>query len=294
MTGKIVKGIAGFYYVTVVGSGTYECRARGIFRKDGVKPVVGDLAEIEVLDEETKEANLTGLLPRKNELIRPVVANIDQAMLIFALRQPEPDASLIDRFLVSMERQKIPVFLCFNKEDLAEETDAAYWRELYERCGYGTLLCSAKEGLGLEELFGRLRGKTTVVAGPSGVGKSSLVNLLQKDVVMDTGEISRKLRRGRHTTRHAELLAIDEASWICDTPGFTSLYLPEMEKEELETCFPEFAPYRAACRFGGCAHREEPDCAVRGAVEEGAIPEERYRSYLRIYEELKDQEKRRY
>lgn len=196
MTGKIVKGIAGFYYVYVAESGIYECKAKGIFRKEGRKPLVGDLVEIEVLDQNAMEGNLVEIFPRKNELFRPAVANVDQAMVLFALESPRPNAALLDRFLIMMEKQEIPVFICFNKEDLAGEEQARRWQEIYRSCGYDVILTSAGQGRGMEEIRRRLKGKTTVVAGPSGVGKSTVTNQMQSEISMETGEISRKLKRG--------------------------------------------------------------------------------------------------
>lgn len=241
MIGKIMKGIAGFYYVGVVESGVYECKAKGIFRKDKIKPLVGDDVEIEVLNEEEKLGNIVKILPRRSELIRPAVANIDQALVIFAAREPKPNLSLLDRFLVIMEKQDVPVIICFNKQDLCDEEEVGRLKEIYEACGYPVVLASAKQGEGIEEIKSRLRGKMTTVAGPSGVGKSSLTNLLQNEVQMETGEISKKLGRGRHTTRHSQIIQIEEDTWLYDTPGFTSFYVEEIEKEELRFYFRQFS-----------------------------------------------------
>ena len=292
MIGKIMKGIAGFYYVGVVESGVYECKAKGIFRKDKIKPLVGDDVEIEVLNEEEKLGNIVKILPRRSELIRPAVANIDQALVIFAAREPKPNLSLLDRFLVIMEKQDVPVIICFNKQDLCDDEEVGRLKEIYEACGYPVVLASAKQGEGIEEFKSRLRGKTTTVAGPSGVGKSSLTNLLQNEVQMETGEISKKLGRGRHTTRHSQIIQIEEDTWLYDTPGFTSFYVEEIEKEELRFYFREFSKYEGTCRFQGCTHTHEPGCMVKNALEEGKISKERYENYLELYGELK--EKRRY
>lgn len=294
MQGKIVKGIAGFYYVHVVGFGIYECRARGIFRKDNKKPLVGDNVEIEILDDKDMEGNLVEILPRKNELIRPAVANVDQALVVFAAAKPDPHFNLLDRFLVMMESKGIETVLCFNKKDIADEERIAALRDIYKDCGCSMIFASALEKERIEEVKAVLKGKTTAVAGPSGVGKSSLINLLQSSVKMETGEISRKIDRGRHTTRHSELIALDEDSYIMDTPGFSSLYVNDFEKEELKYYFPEFAPYNDQCRFNGCSHLHEPGCAVKEAVEEGKIHEVRYRDYVEMYKEQQEKEKRRY
>lgn len=292
MQGKIVKGIAGFYYVDVVESGIYECKAKGIFRKEKMKPLVGDDVEIEVLNENEKTGNLIQILSRKNELIRPAAANVDQAVVIFAVRQPDPNYGLLDRFLIAMEQRNIPVFICFNKSDLSSEEEVQKMKEIYTGCGYPVFVTSAEKGEGIEALRKQLEGKTTVVAGPSGVGKSSLTNLLQEEISMETGEISQKLKRGKHTTRHAQLLKIGEKTYFMDTPGFSSLFVQDIEKEDLRFYYPEFQQLEENCRFQGCAHIHEPDCAVKDAVKEGKISSVRYENYVNIYQELK--EKRRY
>ena len=291
MQGKIVKGIAGFYYVHVVGSGVYECKAKGVFRKEKIKPLVGDNVEIEVLDEKDMEGNITEILPRKNDLIRPAVANIDQALVVFAVTQPDPHFNLLDRFLVMMERKEIPTVLCFNKTDIAESPLITELKQIYSGCGYPVLFTSAKEEENIEKLKELLKGKTTAIAGPSGVGKSSLINLLQSRVKMETGSISRKIARGKHTTRHSELLVLGKDSYIMDTPGFSSLYVNDFEKEELKYCFPEFDPYEGQCRFNGCDHIHEPGCAVKEAVEEGKIHRVRYQDYTEMYRELQERKK---
>lgn len=291
MQGKIVKGIAGFYYVHVVESGVYECKAKGIFRKDGIKPLVGDDVELEILDEKDREGNITAVLPRKNELIRPAVANIDQALVVFAVKKPEPHFNLLDRFLVMMESREIPAVLCFNKADMATDPELKQLKDIYAGCGYPLLFTSAKEEENIAELKIFLKGKTTAIAGPSGVGKSSLINLVQSEIRMETGSISRKIERGRHTTRHSELIVIGENSYIMDTPGFSSLYISDIEKESLKYCFPEFAPYEGRCRFSGCDHVHEPDCAVKEAVEKGIISRKRYDNYLSLYRELQERKR---
>ena len=292
MKGKIVKGIAGFYYVHVVESGVYECKAKGVFRKEKIKPLVGDNVEIEVLNEDPKEGNIVRILPRKNELIRPAVANIDQALVVFAVAKPDPHFNLLDRFLVMMETKELPVVLCFNKSDIADDALIEKLRQVYEPTGYPLIFTSAREDDNIEEVRKVLKGKTTAIAGPSGVGKSSIINLLQPEANMETGAISRKIERGKHTTRHSELFPIDEESYIMDTPGFSSLYVNDFEKEELKYYFPEFAEYEGMCRFNGCDHVHEPGCAVKEALEEKKIHEIRYQDYIEMYEELKN--KRRY
>lgn len=292
MQGKIVKGIAGFYYVHVVEFGLYECKAKGIFRKEKVKPLVGDDVEIDILDETEKKGNIIGILERKNELIRPAVANIDQALVVFAVTKPRPHFNLLDRFLVMMESKGIPVILCFNKKDIAKESETVHLKEIYESCGYQVIFTSALEKDNIEEVKQLLRGKTTAIAGPSGVGKSSLINIFQPNANMETGTISEKIERGKHTTRHSELICIEEDTYIMDTPGFSSLYTGDFEKEVLKYYFTEFEPYEGKCKFQGCDHVHEPSCAVKSALEQGEIHRIRYENYLEIYNELKG--KRRY
>ena len=292
MQGKIIKGIAGFYYVHVVESGLYECKAKGVFRKEKIKPLVGDLVEIDVLSETDKKGNIIEILERKNELIRPAVANIDQALVVFAVTKPKPHFNLLDRFLIMMESKNIPVILCFNKKDIATEPEIQELKEIYESCGYQMVFTSALEKENVEELKQLLYGKTTAIAGPSGVGKSSLINIFQPDANMETGSISEKIERGKHTTRHSELIWIEENTYIMDTPGFSSLYTNEFEKEELKYYFREFDPYEGQCKFIGCDHIHEPGCAIKRGMEEGRIHPVRYKNYLDMYQELKD--KRRY
>lgn len=291
MQGKIIKGIAGFYYVYVGGSGIYECKAKGVFRSQNVKPLVGDNVELTILNEEEKTGNIEQILPRKNELIRPAVANVDQALVIFAAAKPKPNFNLLDRFLISMKHQDVPVVICFNKQDLAADEELRLLQETYTGAGYEVYFTSAREQCGMEALRAVLQGKTTTVAGPSGVGKSSLINILQPEAEMETGDISRKIERGKHTTRHSELFALDEESFILDTPGFSSVFLPELEKEELWKYFPEFKEYESYCRFKGCMHIHEPDCGVKEALGEKKISPIRYENYKMLYEELKDRRK---
>lgn len=290
MQGKIIKGIAGFYYVQVQEAGIYECRAKGIFRKDGIRPLVGDDVVLTVLEEKEKTGNIEEILPRKNELIRPAVANIDQALIIFALKQPKPNFHLLDSFLVGMERQDVPTIICFNKLDKVPAEECEKIKRIYRNCGSRLLFASAKTGEGLEELREILRGKTTTVAGPSGVGKSSLVNRLT-DAGMETGDVSKKTDRGRHTTRHSEILWVEKDTYICDTPGFSAFFVRDMEPETLKDYFPEFYPYEGQCRFLGCTHTHEPECPVKEKVNAGEISRERYESYCGMYAELKEQRK---
>ena len=292
MQGKIIKGIAGFYYIYAENEEVYECKAKGIFRKDNRKPLVGDNVEIEVLDEQEKEGSVTAILPRKNSLIRPAVANVDQAFVIFAMENPKPNFMLLDRFLIMMEKENVPAVICFNKKDLATEEELVFLYETYKSCGYQVILSSTFNGEGLEEIREILKGKTTVVAGPSGVGKSSITNALQENVQMETGEISKKLKRGKHTTRHSQVIPVGKDTYLMDTPGFSSLYLTDIEEQELKDYFPEFREYEDQCRFQGCRHIHEPGCAVKEALSNHKISSLRYEDYLGLHEEIK--EKRRF
>lgn len=294
MQGKILKGISGFYYVHVVESGIYECKAKGIFRQQGVKPLVGDLVEIDLIDEAEKKGNIVCVLPRNNALIRPAVANVDMALLVFAAAKPDPNFHLLDRFLVLMARQNVPVCICFNKSDLVSEETKRQYAKSYEACGCPMEFISVKRDEGIDRLTEYLRGKTTTIAGPSGVGKSSLINRLQPQIQMETGSVSEKIGRGKQTTRHTQLIHIEGNSYIMDTPGFSSLYLPQMEKEELQQYYTEFTVYEPYCRFQGCSHISEPDCGVKQALAQGRISKLRYENYVQLYGELKEQEKNRY
>lgn len=291
MRGKIVKGISGFYYVHVAETGIYECKAKGIFRNQKIKPLVGDDVEIVVLDEEKRIGNVEKILPRTRELIRPAVANIDMALVIFAAAKPDPNFNLLDRFLCMMEYQKVPVTICFNKCDLVTEEQREVLRKIYEPAGYELLFTSAKTQENVEKLKSVLQGKMTAVAGPSGVGKSSLINDLQDAVQMQTGGISDKIERGKHTTRHSQIIPIAENTYIMDTPGFSSMDLPGFSKEDLWTCYPEFVRFEPECRFIGCSHIGEPDCGVKTALAEGKISQVRYDNYVQLYQEMKNMRK---
>jgi len=287
VTGKIIKGIAGFYYVHTESAGVYECKAKGVFRNQKMKPLVGDNVKLEILDEEKKLATIVELLPQKSRLLRPAVANVDQAIVVFAAKDPEPNRNLLNRFLILMTKQELPVIIVFNKTDLISEEEKKELEDGWRNTGYEIRFLSAKKQDGIQEMQEILKGKTTVMAGPSGVGKSTLVNLFQSNVVMETGAVSEKIKRGKHTTRHSEFIWIDEETYILDTPGFSSLTLEEVAAEELKEYFPEFAKYEDLCRFRGCVHENEPDCRVKEAVTGGEISKCRYEDYLLLYRELK-------
>ncbi|MCX4327784.1 MAG: ribosome small subunit-dependent GTPase A [Lachnospiraceae bacterium] len=287
MEGKIIRGIAGFYYVHTDGMGVFECKAKGIFRNNNEKPLVGDNVSLDILDKEQMAGNIIKILPRKNSLIRPAVANTDQAVIIFAASYPEPDLNLLDRFLLMMSMQEIPVSVCFNKADDAGETFLSQLAGSYKNSGCRVFLTSAVTGRGIKEFKESLSGKTTVLAGPSGVGKSSVINQLFPEASMAVGDISSKIKRGKHTTRHSELFGLGGGTYIMDTPGFTSLRLPDARKEEIREYYPEFQDYAGCCRFKGCVHINEPGCAVKEAAAKGKIPESRYNNYKQFYEEIR-------
>ncbi|WP_352397135.1 ribosome small subunit-dependent GTPase A [[Clostridium] aminophilum] len=292
MQGKIVKGIAGFYYVHDGIGSVYECRAKGVFRNRKEKPLVGDDVEITVLDGENKTGSVDRILPRKNSLIRPAVANVDQALVVFAVTDPEPNLNLLDRFLIMMRMQKVPVIIAFSKADLTDPEGEERLRRIYEHAGCIVCFFSTRKQQGLDRLDGLLAGKTTVLAGPSGVGKSSLTNHLQPEAAMEIGELSRKISRGKNTTRHSELFFVKDGTFVCDTPGFSSIYVDGIEARDLQAYYPEFAEHEDGCRFLGCVHVGERECGVKDAVAAGTIAASRYENYLLIYEELKN--KRRY
>ena len=292
MVGKIMKGVGGFYYVHGHEACVYECRAKGSFRNQKMKPLVGDNVEFTILDEENKKGNITGIFPRMNELIRPAVTNVDQALVIFAITQPSPNLNLLDRFLIMMTKQQVNTIVCFNKTDIASEHELYLLEETYLKCGYPVIFTSVLQKSGIDEIKELLKGKTTVLAGPSGVGKSSIINELIPDAHMETGTISEKIKRGKHTTRHSELFYVGDSTYIMDTPGFSSLYVNDFEKEELKNYFLEFAEYEGQCRFQGCVHINEPDCMVKDALSSGKLSKTRYENYKLLYNELKNQ--RRY
>ena len=291
--GKITKGIAGFYYVYVPGQGMFECKAKGIFRKDNIKPLVGDDVSIQIISKEEQTGNICEISPRKSSLIRPAVANIDQAMIIFALRKPDVNLNLLDRFLIQMEQQNLNTIICFNKADLEDGSgpDSQRLAEIYAAAGYQTLVISATNDNSVEKVLTCLRGKTTTVAGPSGVGKSTLINRLQSGTLMETGCISQKIERGKHTTRHSQLIPISEDTYILDTPGFSSLSVFDMEKEELESYYEEFRDLTDGCKFTGCSHIHEPVCGVKEGLKTGKVSQERYENYKLIYQELAQKKK---
>lgn len=292
MKGKIIKGIAGFYYVhSPENNYIYECKPKGIFRKQKIKPLVGDDVEISTEDVPEGSGVITDILPRNNELIRPAVANVDQALVLFAAAEPEPNLNLLDRFLVMMEKQNVRTSICFNKMDIVSNKKKSSLKDIYANCGYDVFASSIINEEGIHEIYEYIKGKTTVLAGPSGVGKSSLINRLAPNANMEIGTVSEKIKRGKHTTRHSELIYVEEDTYIMDTPGFSSLYINEIETDELKEYYIEFKDYDSYCRFIGCNHINEPDCAIKDALNNKKISDVRYKNYILLYEELKVQKK---
>ena len=290
MQGKIVKGIAGFYYVNT-SDNTYECKAKGAFRNKSQKPLVGDDVEFDITDSNNLKGNITKLLKRKNHLIRPEVANVDLALVVIALSNPEPNLNLLDRFLVMMEYNEVKTYICFNKTDESHDEKMELFKDIYEKAGYKVFFTSTYDGNGIDDLKKEIKGKTIVFAGPSGVGKSSLLNAITDKQLMDTGSISEKIGRGKHTTRHSEIFAIAHDTYIFDTPGFSSVFVPEIDENNLRFFYPEFYKYENKCKYNGCVHINEPSCALKEAIEEGNVSRERYESYKLIFEELKNKVK---
>lgn len=291
MQGKIIKGIAGFYYVHIPGKGVYECKAKGVFRNQKIKPLVGDNVEIKILNDNEFLGNIEDILPRNNELIRPAVSNIDQALVVFAITDPKPNFNLLDRFIIMMERQGVESIICFSKKDLVTGQEEKELSNIYKNSNCRVLFISNfsedNEDTVYNELLGLLEGKTTALAGPSGVGKSTLLNRIVPQANMETGEISEKIKRGRHTTRHSEIFHVSGNTYLLDTPGFTSIYLNDFDKDEIKDYFPEFEEHAQSCKFIGCVHINEPSCGVKQAVNEGIISNTRYENYKNIYEEVK-------
>ena len=282
--GRIIKALSGFYYVQTE-NGVVECRARGRFRKEGTSPLVGD--RVSIVREQGK-GTVDAILPRRNALIRPAVANVDVLVVLASCAIPQTEPFLIDRILTIATRQDVPCLVCVNKDDLAP---AAPLADIYRKAGIPTIVTSAATGEGIETLRAQIAGKFAVFTGNSGVGKSSVLNALAPELALPVGEVSQKLGRGRHTTRHIELFSLPGGTYIADTPGFSSFDTDRMDaipKEELAQTFVEFLPYLRECQFPDCAHRKEPGCAIRAAVEQGAIGKSRYESYLRLYDIVKD------
>ena len=281
MEGIIIKGIGGFYYIKT-DEGIIECKARGKFRYNSLKPMVGDRVTIKV---ENGKGVIEDIHERSSELIRPTVANVTQAFVVFAIKNPDINLDLLNRFLTLCEYNDIHAVVCLNKEDLCTEEEKENLKELINDIGYEVLFINAKEGKGFDALKERLEHNITVLCGPSGAGKSTLLNSFIDREHMETGSVSEKIGRGKHTTRHSELIDVDNG-YLVDTPGFTTLDVTFIDRDSLKYCFPEFNDYNNLCKFNGCNHYKEHKCAVKEAVEEGKINKLRYEFYIKTLEEI--------
>ena len=287
LKGIIVKGIGGFYYVkTEVGIIT--CRARGKFRKDAIIPMVGDEVEITLSKEDITTGSVEKIYSRKKQMVRPPVANINQAVIVLAAAYPDPNMVLVDQFIVAAELEKLTVMLCINKIDLDVDRKHIALCNTYKNAGYQVVCTSTKTQQGIKDLYDALQKNISVFAGASGVGKSSLLNEIKPNFNLETGAVSEKIKRGKHTTRHVELLALEKDSYVLDTPGFSSIDLKNVRKEELSFLFKEFVPHVDYCKFKGCSHISEPKCAVVDALKAGKICQARYDNYKQFYNQLKD------
>lgn len=286
MEGKIIKGIGGFYYVKTKDD-IIECKARGKFRHKDMKPMVGDNVDINISN---GKGVIEDIYDRSSELIRPTVANVTQAFVVFAVKNPDINFDLLNRFLILCEYNNIKAIVCLNKVDLASTEEKEEIKKKINDIGYDVLFINAKKGEGITLLKERLKNNETVLCGPSGAGKSTLINTLINKTHMETGVVSKKIGRGKHTTRHSELIEI-EGGYLVDSPGFSNIDISFMNKEELRYCFPEFEEYNHNCKFRGCLHNKEPECSVKKALQENKINEIRYNFYIRILEELLEGEK---
>lgn len=286
--GIIVKGVGGFYYVDTT-NGIYECRARGVFRNKNITPLVGDMVQIDV-DECSRTGAVEKIEKRRNSLIRPPVANVTLMAIVVATASPKPNLYLLDKLIASAEYADIKPLICFNKTDLEKGDEIA---DIYEKAGFDTLRLSAETGYNLDKLKEELKDEVTVFAGNSGVGKSSLLNGLFNDELFETGEVSDRVERGKHTTRHSELKKLQGGGYIIDTPGFGSFDITLLEIQDTSGLFREFEPYIYDCRFRDCSHTVESGCRVLEALEEGKISKSRHESYVRLVNEIREKKKRR-
>lgn len=290
MNGKIIKGIGGFYYIKT-DEGLIECKARGKFRHKDIKPMVGDDVTIKI---ENGKGVIEEIHKRTSELIRPTVANVSLAFIVFAVKNPDINFDLLNKFLILCEYNNIEVVVCLNKVDLVSEEEREEIKKRINDIGYEVLYINAKEGIGIERLKERIQGNITVLCGPSGAGKSTLINKLADKEHMETGSVSVKLGRGKHTTRHSELIEIEDG-YIVDTPGFSTLEIKDlMDKNDLKYCFPEFTEYNDKCKYRGCLHYKEPKCVLKEAVEEGKVNKYRYNFYVKSLEEIMKEEKNKW
>lgn len=290
--GRIIKGIGGFYYIDT-DDGIIECKARGIFRKNKITPLVGDIVYINIIDEEEKKGVIEDIEERNSELIRPLIANVSKAVIVFAVKNPDPNFSLLDRFIVLAEKEGLEIVICINKIDLDDKNEIEKIKQVYETAGYKVIPVSKKENINIDKLREELKDNIIVFAGPSGVGKSSLLNSIDSNLKLETGNISEKIKRGKHTTRHAELMKLEHGGMVADTPGFSSLNLDDIEEDELKDYFIEFERYSSDCKFyKNCLHENEPNCAVKDALDKGEVSKERYDSYLQLLKEIRENDRR--
>lgn len=281
--GVIIKGIGGFYYVKT-DEDIIECKARGKFRFNELTPMVGDKVTIECYN---NKGTIDIIHSRTTELIRPAVANVTQAIIVFAVKNPDINEELLNKFLIFCEVNNLKVKVCFNKLDLGYDEEEKHIIRMVQEAGYDILFTGAKENFGIDDLKVKLKGEITVFCGPSGVGKSTILNKIAHEELMETGEISDKHKRGKHTTRHSQLIDVGEGL-VVDTPGFSSIDISQVNSDNLQYCFPEFNDYLGKCKFTSCQHSKEPHCAVKEAVGEGYINKKRYDFYLKILQEIKD------
>lgn len=292
--GTIIRGIGGFYYVASEDGSIVECKARGIFRKDMITPLTGDRVIFSMIDPVRKKGSIDKIEERSTVLVRPAVANVNQIVTVIAAKSPEPDLMLVDKLLVTAQEKGIRTIVCINKTDLDEKENIAQLRRAYAIAGYDVIETNKQETEGFNELKSLLKGHVTVLAGQSGVGKSTLLNRIMDTLVMKTGELSDRLDRGKHTTRSVELLRLEEGGFVVDTPGFSSFELSGIAHPELKYFYPEFAEYIHDCRFKGCSHINEPDCGVKRAVEDRQIDGGRYDRYVELHALLKLEEELKY
>lgn len=292
-SGMIIKGIGGFYYVSSE-NGIYECKARGIFRKNGLTPLTGDKVVFSITDPVLKKGSMDQIMERSSLLVRPAVANVNQLVAVIAAKSPDPDLLLLDKLLVTAEKNEMKAILCINKTDLDTEGKIADWSRDYVRADYTVIETSSKANKGFDELKAALNGYISVFAGQSGVGKSTILNRVLNTMAMKTGGLSDKIERGKHTTRHAELLVLEGGGYVVDTPGFSSFELTGVGYMELQHCYPEFGDHIQKCRFTGCSHVNETDCGIKRAVEGEQISKGRYERYVELYTKLKQEDNMKY